>query len=163
MKIVEILEQIAKPLGLESTFGAAIVLILAVLVVLLLSYFVGSLVQRGIGAWSFEVFEEKLLKQIPGYQIVSNILKGFAEKRTSYPAAMVQLAGPGASVFGFIMEEHDDGSFTVFVPSSPALTVGSLHVLERDRVTLLEASSADVANCISQWGVGSKEILDRKR
>jgi len=45
------------------------------------------------------------------------------------------------------------------VPSAPALTVGSLHVVDRDRVTFLEATTVDVANCISQWGIGSDKAL----
>jgi hypothetical protein len=39
------------------------------------------------------------------------------------------------------------------------MTVGSLHVVDRERVTILEAGSMDVTNCISQWGIGSKKIL----
>jgi hypothetical protein len=39
------------------------------------------------------------------------------------------------------------------------LTVGSLHVVDRERVTMLEAGSIDVTNCISQWGIGSQKIL----
>jgi hypothetical protein len=45
------------------------------------------------------------------------------------------------------------------VPSVPTLTVGSLHVVDRERVTMLEAGSIDVTNCISQWGIGSRKIL----
>lgn len=37
--------------------------------------------------------------------------------------------------------------------------MGSLHVVDRERVTMLEASSIDVTNCISQWGIGSQKIL----
>ena len=62
-------------------------------------------------------------------------------------------------MFGYVMEENDNGSVTVFVPAVPTLTMGSLHVVSRERVTLLESGSIDVSNCISQWGVGSKKIL----
>ena len=87
------------------------------------------------------------------------MLKGFAEKRTAYPAAIVRLYGPGTAVLGFIMEENENGSLTVFVPSAPALTVGSLHVVDRERVTILEAGGMDITNCISQWGIGLQNIL----
>jgi uncharacterized membrane protein len=72
---------------------------------------------------------------------------------------MVHLHGPGSAVFGLVMEENQNGVLTVFIPSAPALTVGSLHVVERDRVTFLEASTPDVVSSISQWGIGSREIL----
>jgi len=158
-KIVEILEKIAEPLNLQSATSVIGAVILAVLLVLILCFVVGMFVRTRLGSWSLERFERTVLKQIPGYEIISNALKGFAEKKTAYRAALVRLYGPGTGVLGFIMEENDNGSLTVFVPSVPTLTMGSLHVVDRERVTMLEAGSIDVTNCISQWGIGSRKIL----
>ncbi|CAB1062466.1 hypothetical protein D1BOALGB6SA_7243 [Olavius sp. associated proteobacterium Delta 1] len=158
-KIVEILEGIAEPLNLQSTTSVVGAIILAVLLVLLLCFVVGAFVRTRLGSWSLERFERTILKQIPGYEIISNALKGFTEKRTAYRAALVRLYGPGTGVLGFVMEENDNDSVTVFVPSVPTLTMGSLHVVDRERVTMLEAGSIDVTNCISQWGIGSRKIL----
>jgi uncharacterized membrane protein len=158
-KIVEILETIAKPLNLQSATSVVGAIILALLLVLLLCFVVGAFVRTKLGSWSLERFEGTILKQIPGYEIISNALKGFAEKRTAYRAALVRLYGPGTGVLGFVMEENDNRSVTVFVPSVPTLTVGSLHVVDRERVTMLEAGSIDVTNCISQWGIGSQKII----
>jgi len=36
-----------------------------------------------------------------------------------------------------------------------------LHVVDRERVTILEAGNMDVTNCISQWGIGSQKIISR--
>ena len=158
-KIVEILESIAKPLNLQSVTSVVGAIILALLLVVLLCFAVGAFVRTKLGSWSLERFERTILKQIPGYEIISNALKGFAEKRTAYRAALVRLYGPGTGVLGFVMEENDNGSVTVFVPSVPTLTVGSLHVVDRERVTMLDAGSIDVTNCISQWGIGSQKII----
>ena len=162
-KIVEILEKIAEPLNLQSYTSVIGAVILAVALVLTLCFVVGAFVRTRLGAWSFERFERTILKQIPGYEIISNALKGFAEKKTAYRAALVQLYGPGTGVLGFVMEENDNGSLTVFVPSVPTLTMGSLHVVDRERVTMLEAGSIDVTNCISQWGIGSRKILGKSQ
>ena len=158
-KIVEILEKIAEPLNLQSATSVIGAIILAVLLVLILCFVVGVFVRTRLGSWSLERFEQTILRQIPGYEIISNALKGFAEKKTAYRAALVRLYGPGTGVLGFIMEENDNDSVTVFVPSVPTLTMGSLHVVDRERVTMLEAGSIDVTNCISQWGIGSNKIL----
>ena len=159
VKIVEILENMAAPLNLESSTNVVVAILLGLLLLLLLCFVVGAFVRTRIGSWSLERLEGKILNQIPGYAIISNMLRGFAEKRTAYPAAMVRLYGPGTAVLGFIMEENENGSLTVFVPSAPALTVGSLHVVDRERVTILEAGFMDVTNCISQWGIGLQNIL----
>jgi len=158
-EIVEILEKIAEPLDLQSATSVIGAIIIALLLVLLICFIVGAIVRTRLGSWSLERFERTILFQIPGFQIISNALKGFAEKKTAYRAALVQLYGPGTGVLGFVMEENENGSVTVFLPSVPTLTVGSLHVVDRERVTMLEASSIDVTNCISQWGIGSQKIL----
>jgi uncharacterized membrane protein len=158
-KIVEILEKIAEPLNLQSATSVIGAIILAMLLVLILCFVVGVFVRTRLGSWSLERFERTILRQIPGYEIISNALKGFVEKKTAYRAVLVRLYGPGTGVLGFIMEENDNDSVTVFVPSVPTLTMGSLHVVDRERVTMLEAGSIDVTNCISQWGIGSNKIL----
>lgn len=158
-KVVEILESIAKPLQLHSAISVIGAMILALLMVFLLCFVVGAFVRTRLGSWSFDRFERTILKQIPGYEIISNALKGFIEKKTVYHAALVRLYGPGTGVLGFVMEENDNGSITVFVPSVPTLTVGSLHIVDRERVTMLEAGRIDVTTCISKWGIGSQKIL----
>ena len=161
-KIVEILEAVAKPLGLESYFSAGLAVIIGLLLLLIVCFVIGVLVRTAIGTWSFERFENKVLKQIPGYQIISQALKGFAAEETAYPKALVHLLGSEAAVLGFVMEEKDNGSMTVFVPSSPAITVGSVYIVDRSRVTILEASTMELADCLSQWGIGSRKILSKQ-
>lgn len=162
VKMTEILEKVATPLGLESNFGAAIALVIvtviAVLFVLIFAWIVGSVTRRVV---SYEKFESAILNGIPGYPIVANVVRGFSEGKTSYPPALIELHGPGAAALGFVMEEHANGRATVYIPSAPVLTVGSLFVVERERITRLEAGAKEVADCISQWGVGSGNIVAR--
>ena len=158
-KVVEILQTVALSLELESTVGAGLAIVIALLLLLLVCLGIGTIVRTKIGTWSFKKLEQAILRHVPGYELLGNILKGFAKEKAAYPAVMVQLHGPGSAVFGLAMEEHQNGVLTVFLPSAPALTVGSLHIVERDRVTFLDASTVDVAQCISQWGVGSQKVL----
>lgn len=137
-------------------YGMLVIVPLAIVFLLLFSFIVGALMRRAV---SYETVEKKILNQIPGYTIIANVAKGFSEKTVAYPAAMIELHGPGTAVFGFVMEEHVGGLVTVFVPSTPVLTVGNVHLVERKRVTILEAGAPDVANCIAQWGIGSAKIV----
>ncbi len=161
-KIVEILDTLAVAVGLQSVTSVGIAIVLALMLLLLLCFAIGAFVRTRIGSWSHEKLENAVLKQIPGYQIISNILQGFVEKKSAYPAAMVKLYGPGTAVLGFVMEESESGSVTVFVPTAPAITVGNIHIVDRERVTRLDAGAAGVAECISQWGIGAQKILDSK-
>jgi uncharacterized membrane protein len=158
-KIVEVLELIGKPLGLESLTGTAVAIAIGILLLLALCYFVGALVNSRRTGLSFERIEAVLLSKVPGYEVLGNVLKGFADDQSSFPPVLVNLYGPDAAVFAMIMDENEDGTLTIFVPASPALTVGVVHVVNPNLVTRLEASIADVTGCVSQWGIGSSKVL----
>ena len=162
-KLVEVLQTIAASLELESTLGAVAAIVMAFSLLLLVCLGLGAMVRTRIGSWSFKKVEQTILQRVPGYELIGNILKGFAKEKDAYPAVMVHLHGPGSAVFGLVMEEHQNDVLTVFLPAAPALTVGSLHIVERKRVTFLDASAIDVANCISQWGIGSEKVLGELR
>ena len=157
VKLAEILEKVAKPLGLDSYLGATLVIVVAVLVLLLACFLIGLIVQKVL---SFNTFEEKVLKQVPGYEIIATIVKGFGSSSNTkaFPSVMIDVYGSGVEALGFIMEEHDDGLFTVFVPSSPVLTVGNIYIAKAEQLTLLDAKGQDIADCLSKWGVGSKNL-----
>jgi len=163
VKVIELLEIVAKAIGIDSSFGAGLTIILALVFLLLVCYVVGALVHTKIGAWSFGAFEEKLLLQIPGYRIISNVLKGFAEEETNaYQPALIQLGLPGTSVLGFVMDENHNDTLTVFVPSIPAITIGALYIVERSRVTLLDISHLEIVNCMTEWGMGSNKFIGKE-
>jgi len=158
-KIVEVLEAIGEPLGLQSVLSTAVAIAVGILLLLALCFVVGALVRSRRTGLSFERIEAVLLSKVPGYEVLGNVLKGFADEKRSFPPALVNLYGPSAAVFALIMEENEDGTLTVFVPASPALTVGVVHVVDSSLVTQLEASVADVTGCVSQWGIGSRKVL----
>lgn len=64
---------------------------------------------------------------------------------------------------GIAMEENDNGTVTLFVPSVPAITAGGLHIVEQNRVTLLDVSHLDVVKCITEWRMGSNRIVGREK
>ncbi len=158
-KLISALETLTEKLNLGSNLGTAIAAILAIVAFLVLTYMVGALVRTSIGLYLHEHFEQKILVNIPGYNIISRILKGGVEDNNDYKPALVQLYGEGTSVFGFIMEKNDNDTVTVFVPSTPALSVGVVHVVVAERVKQLDAGYMDVFTCLGEWGVGSNKLI----
>jgi uncharacterized membrane protein len=98
---------------------------------------------------------------IPGYEIITSLLRGMAGQKMSYAPALVTLSAPGTAVLGFVMEDEGDEYLTIFVPTAPVMTAGAIHIIERSRVQLIDASSMDAANCITQWGMGLKKLRGR--
>jgi len=60
---------------------------------------------------------------------------------------------------GFIVEELDDGRFTVFIPSAPTPLTGSIYVIDADRVHPLNVPFTHAVKAITRWGSGSKELV----
>ena len=60
---------------------------------------------------------------------------------------------------GFIIEEHADGRFTVFVPSVPTPLAGAVYVLTPERVHPLDIPFTQAIKPVSRWGSGCEELV----
>lgn len=161
LEVFRLLGEVAKPLALHSRFAAALVVIAGLAGLVVVCFLLGSLIRTRLGSTTFDTVERKFLNRLPIYEPVANLLRGFARKSEGYQPALVALLGPGTGIFCLIMEDNGDGTVTVFVPSAPTMAVGMVHVVQKDRVTMLNANLSDISTCISQWGVGSRKILLR--
>lgn len=151
-------EPLAPYLGSNTYLSTLLLIVLTLVTLLALCYLFGALVNTQLGAMSFERIEKRLRDIIPGYEIISGLLRGIAGQKMSYPPALVTLSAPGTAVLGFVMEDEGDEYLTIFVPTAPVMTAGAIHIIERSRVKLIEGSSMDAANCITQWGMGLKKL-----
>jgi uncharacterized membrane protein len=64
-----------------------------------------------------------------------------------------------ALVPAFIIEELEDGRFTVFVPSVPTPFAGAVYVLSRERVHPLNVPFTQGIQVVSRWGSASKDLV----
>ena len=64
-----------------------------------------------------------------------------------------------ALVPAFIIEELEDGRFTVFVPSGATPFAGAVYILAAERVHPLDVPFTEALKSISRWGSGSKELV----
>ena len=64
-----------------------------------------------------------------------------------------------ALVPGFIIEEFEDGRYTVFVPSIPTPFAGAVYVLDRQRVHPVDVPFTDAIRVVSRWGSGAKNLV----
>ena len=64
-----------------------------------------------------------------------------------------------ALVPAFIIEELEDGRFTVFVPSVPTPFAGAVYILSRERVHPLDVPFTQAIKSVSRWGSGSKDLV----
>ena len=78
-------------------------------------------------------------------------------RESTWRAALVEIED--ALVPGFIIEEFEDGRYTVFVPSIPTPFAGAVYVLDRQRVHPVDVPFTDAIRVISRWGSGAKDLV----
>ena len=138
--------------------GAQLRQILAIAIVFAVCLVAGLVVRTGPGLWAKNALERSVLEKIPGYALV----RGLAERlggdaaEGSFQPALVELED--ALSPGFIIEELEDGRYTVLVPSVPTPAAGSLFILPRERVHPLDVPFTQAVKVISKWGAGAGEL-----
>jgi len=137
--------------------------VVAVALLLIICFSAGLLMRAALTRRMVGWFETKFLEYIPGYSAVRGVtrrLMGRAEDET-FQAALVVIED--ALVPAFIVEAHDDGQYTVFVPASPTPATGAIYILPGERVHRLNVPLRRALSCISNWGEGSGELLAAMR
>ena len=132
--------------------------VIAILIVLAVCIVAGIVVRTGPGLRAKNALERSLLDRIPGYALLRGLAERLSgdEREGAFRPAMVELEE--ALALGFIIEELDDGRYTVLVPSVPTPAAGSLFIMARERVHLLDVPFTQAVKVISQWGAGAGEL-----
>lgn len=134
--------------------------ILAFLIFILACLIIGILFHTGIGRAFGRSIEEAVLDKIPGYDSFKNIArqtKNF-ESEEGFKPAMIEIEDDSLSP-AFLIETHDDGRCTVFVPSVPTPMAGAILVMDASRVHPVDVPVPTMMKCITKWGAGTSEIL----
>ena len=135
--------------------GAQFRQVIAVVIVLAVCLMAGLIVRTTAGLRAKNAFERSVLEKIPGYALV----RGFAERVSgdegegAFQPALVEVED--ALSPGFIIEELEDGRYTVLVPSVPTPAAGALFILPRERVHPLDVPFTQAVKVISKWGAGA--------
>jgi len=131
--------------------------------VLALCFLVGVAVRTRPGRAVRERMEVVFFERLPGYGLLRSLTQRLAGNTgdAAWTPALVEIEG--ALVPAFIIEELDDGRFTIFVPSVPTPLAGAVYVLSRERVHALDVPFTQAIRSISRWGSGTKDLVAAMR
>jgi uncharacterized membrane protein len=137
--------------------------ILALLLVLLVCFVVGVAVRTRAGRSIRGHMEVSFLGKIPGYTTIRGLTQRMAGEANedAWQPALAEIED--ALVPAFIIEHHNDGRFTVFVPSVPTPFAGAVYILSPTRVHPVDVPFKQALQSISRWGSGSKDLLAAMR
>ena len=133
--------------------------VLSLLLVLIVCFLVGVAVRARVGRAIRNGIERVLFERIPGYRLIRSLTQQVAgeHRETAWKPALAEIEE--ALVPAFIIEETEDGRFTVFVPSIPTPLAGAVYILSRERVHPVDVPFTQAIRAISQWGSGSKDLV----
>ena len=159
LKAMQSLAKLVRPLArlLPEWFPAEH--LLSLLLVLLLCGLVGVAVRTRTGRAMRERLEKALFERLPGYALLRSLTQRLAgeSQENVWQPALVEIEE--ALVPAFIIEELEDGRFTIFVPSVPTPFAGAVYVLSRDRVHPLDVPFTQAVQAVSRWGSGTKDLV----
>lgn len=133
--------------------------IISLLLVLLICFLVGLAVRTRAGQSGRQWVEKTFFERIPGYALLRSLTERMAGESNEniWKPALVEIED--ALVPAFIIEEFEDGRYTVFVPSIPTPFAGAVYILERTRVHPVDVPFTDAIKTVSRWGSGSQALV----
>jgi uncharacterized membrane protein len=160
LKAMKSLGAVVRPVArlLPQSFPAET--IISLLLVVMFCLLAGTVLRTTLGQVMMAKMEDSILHKIPGYDVIRSMagqLTGQGQDSAWQPA-LVEIED--ALVPAFIVEEFEDGRFTVFVPSVPTPLAGAIYILSADRVHPLNVPFPQAVKTVTRWGSGSKELVN---
>jgi len=157
------LTPITDPVATQLPHSFRYPIVVAILAFLLLCFGAGLLARTVTGQRMGLFIEGSALNRIPGYPLLRSLTRsvGNVEHGEKFASAFVELEDGLAPAF--VIEEHEDGRYTVFVPSAPTPAVGAIFVMDPARVHFVDAPFMDTVRCVSRFGAGAENLLASMR
>ena len=159
IKVIGLLSKLLTPaahlLPNGRWFGIAAVEIAAILILLAALVALGAFSRSKIGRRIAKVIEDAVLSKVPFYLIIKNIVTDVTNTESATDLRPALLSFDDNAVLGFIVEESEDKSmYTVFIPSAPSAATGSVVLMPKARVQLLDAPTMTAMRAMKQRGLG---------
>jgi uncharacterized membrane protein len=157
--LIKLLAPAAHLLPEGHWLGVAAVELMAVVVLFLALLLLGIFARSALGRRTAATIERIVLGKIPGYLIIKNIAQDLAkvDDQSAMRPAIVTL--DDNTVLGFIVEDSADAAMlTVFIPGAPGVASGTVMLLPRTRVELLNVPFQSAMRAMKQRGLGLQAL-----
>ena len=154
-----LLDPVISRLPSGMPFPGMVALGIESLAVILVCFVIGLIFRTTVGKRVTGIVESRVLNKFPGYVLLRSLTRGAMgeEETIHFKVALTEMEG--GLVLCFIIEEHSDGRYTVFVPAAPTPMSGAIYIFPREVVHIVDVPFAQAISCISKLGVGSSSLL----
>lgn len=158
-KTVQGLLALLLPVTAQIPAGVQFRQVIAIVLLIVVCFVVGMIVRTVPGLRAKNAFERAVLEKLPAYTFLRGLAKrltGRSEEQTLAPALVEFDDG---LVPAFIVEELAGDLYTVLIPSAPTPMAGSIYIIERARVHLVDIPFTKAIGVFSKWGTGAGEFM----
>ncbi|MCP4603742.1 MAG: DUF502 domain-containing protein [Proteobacteria bacterium] len=161
LKVTDLIQPLTNLLLAKSEMREFYADLIVIFIIVCFCFFIGLAIKTSLGRFVYDKLETKLLSIAPGYNMVKEtILQFLGRKKSPFSSvALVQIFQNDTMATAFITEEHEDGSYTVFVPTGPNPTSGQIFHMARKYVHPLEVGIDETMRSIISCGVGSNNLI----
>jgi uncharacterized membrane protein len=135
---------------------------IVIVLILTTCFFVGVLVRTRLGGFLYRVIESRILKLAPGYSMVKETVTQVFGSKSESPfssVALAQIFCNDTQVTCFITDRHENGMYTLFVPTGPNPTSGLIYHLDEKYVHPVDIPVQDAMRSIISCGAGTAKLL----
>lgn len=158
--VVVIYDPMAEWLPIKSAAGIAMLFGVAVLGLVLCSFFAGLMAHRAIGRRISGLIEKYLNTFFPKYAIYKDLLAGNIGGSRNVPSLTpVLVATPESQRIAFESDRISEDRVVVFFPGAPDTWIGHVGIVSADKVSPLDVPFNDVVGILEQLGRTSAEHL----
>jgi uncharacterized membrane protein len=159
LKALVHLQVLVKPVSKHLPESIGHPLYVAIALMIALCFLVGVGIRTGIGRAAKKAVEDLVLEKVPGYTTLRSVAEqiGDLQKDHGFKPALVEIEDALAP--GFIVEKHESGKCTVFIPSAPTPMAGNIYIIDSARVHPVDVPVTTMFKCISKWGTGAGDLL----
>jgi len=155
--------KVAKPLAeqlqLENLLGVGAVTVVAVLVLVCISFLAGIVARTRSGRRVTKWFEESFLGGLPQYQFMKSMAEGLAKVEGAAGLKPVLASIEDGWQIAYLIEPLDDGWVAVFLPQAPTPMSGNVMYLPGERIRPLDLTMAEAVTIVKRLGIGSSAAL----
>jgi len=159
--VTDIIQPLTNLMIAKSQYQEIVADILVIAIILTICFVVGVVVRTKAGQFIQNNLESRILKMAPGYPTIKTIVMQFIGKKQS-PFSSVALVRPfenNTLLTAFITDAHQDGGYTVFVPTGPNPTSGFIFHLRRELVHPIKIPVEEALKSVISCGAGSANLI----
>jgi uncharacterized membrane protein len=160
--ITDIIQPLTNLIMAKSQLQEFLADIVVIAIIIIVCFLVGAFVRTAVGTFIHTALEDRILKIAPGYTLIKETVMQFLGKKKSpfSSVALAQIFGNETLVSVFVTDEHEDGSYTVFVPTGPNPTSGNIYHLRGEFVHPIDVPVEDAMRSIISCGAGSTKLIN---